>query len=105
MSFSDCNPFAAIDSENESVDDEDNKCTVQEHCTDHNEGAWKPPHVVGVDIIVGLDVWSEMIMPPIPDVPCYNCRSRTHLQSICPLLLCSNCFRHGHHTRCCQMAR
>lgn len=63
---------------------------------------WEVASVQSADIQYGFDMWPSKLLPPIPDVPCYSCRARTHMQGTCPLLLCMHCGLYGHHERYCQ---
>ena len=67
---------------------------------------WKVAVVQRAEVMYGRDVWPRPLLPPIPDVPCFTCRARTHLQATCPLAECENCGLFGHHqSRYCQGRR
>ena len=69
-----------------------------------SRASWTVANVKSAEIVYGIDMWPVRLLPPIPDVPCYSCRARTHLQGTCPLLLCGKCHLYGHQERYCQKA-
>lgn len=66
---------------------------------------WTPDKVIGQEIQFGIDDLPKQLRPVTPDVPCFMCHARTHLQATCPLSWCSRCQAHGHPARNCLVRR
>ena len=67
--------------------------------------SWIPDKVIGQEIQFGIDDPPKHLRLVTPDVPCFTCHARTHLQATCPLSWCSRCQAHGHPARNCPVRR
>jgi hypothetical protein len=76
--------------------------TISGTMPEQEDEAWTVSVVKRAEVMYGLDIWPKKLLPPIPDVPCYTCRARTHLQVTCPLIMCNNCGLYGHQEKFCQ---
>ena len=98
----DSDECTSAEAEEQPQEEEERPLPLIKEDPEDGEEAWKVSVVQSAEVVYGLDMWPSMLLPPIPDVPCFTCRARTHLQATCPLTLCTNCRLYGHQERYCQ---